>query len=112
MGISRHESIEERRAERLRSHRRCLWSRRLQNACASCGCTLTADWLSQGLAAQPGTTLMLRYDYIPQATLRTGTEKVDRGAIALPTDRELERYTYNHSLTVDARSSIRERLGP
>ena len=29
-------------------------------ACASCGCTLTADWLSQGLAAQPGTTLTLR----------------------------------------------------
>lgn len=68
-------------------------------ACASCGCTLTADWLSQGLAAQPGTTLTLRYDYIPQAILRSGTDKVDREAIALPTDRELERYTYNHSLT-------------
>ena len=68
-------------------------------ACASCGCTLTADWLSQGLAAQPGTTLSLRYDYIPQTTLRSGTHKVDRGAIDLPTDREIERYTYNHSLT-------------
>jgi hypothetical protein len=69
-------------------------------ACASCGCTLTADWLSQGLAAQPGTTLSLRYDYIPQTTLRTGTHVVDRSAIALPADREIERYTYNHSLTV------------
>lgn len=69
-------------------------------ACASCGCTLTADWLSQGLAAQPGTTLTLRYDYVPQATLRSGTHKVDRGAIDFPTDREIERYTYNHSLTV------------
>ena len=69
-------------------------------ACASCGCTLTADWLSQGLAAQPGTTLTLRYDYIPQTVLRSGTDKVDRGAIALPTDREIEHYTYNHSLTV------------
>ena len=68
-------------------------------ACASCGCTLTADWLSQGLAAQPGTTFSLRYDYIPQTTLRSGTHKVDRGAIDLPTDREIERYTYNHSLT-------------
>lgn len=68
-------------------------------ACASCGCTLTADWLSQGLAAQPGTTLTLRYDYVPQTTLRSGTYKVDRGAIELPTDREIERYTYNHSLT-------------
>ena len=39
-------------------------------ACASCGCTLTADWLSQGLAAQPGTTVSLRYDYIPQIVLQ------------------------------------------
>ena len=69
-------------------------------ACASCGCTLTADWLSQGLAAQPGTTLTLRYDYIPQTTLRTGTHKVDVGSIDLPSDREIERYTYNNSLTV------------
>lgn len=69
-------------------------------ACASCGCTLTADWLSQGLAAQPGTTLTLRYDYIPQTTLRSGTHNVDREAIDFPTDREIERYTYNHSLTL------------
>ena len=69
-------------------------------ACASCGCTLTADWLSQGLAAQPGTTLTLRYDYIPQTTLRSGTERVHVGSIDLPSDREIERYTYNHSLTV------------
>lgn len=68
-------------------------------ACASCGCTLTADWLSQGLAAQPGTTLSLRYDYIPQTTLRSGTAQIDRSSIVLPTDREIERYTYNHSLT-------------
>ena len=47
-------------------------------ACASCGCTLTADWLSQGLAAQPGTTFSLRYDYVPQTVLRSGTHKVDR----------------------------------
>lgn len=70
------------------------------HACASCGCTLTADWLSQGLAAQPGTTFSLRYDYVPQTTLRTGTHEVDRRAIDLPTDREIERYTYNHSLTL------------
>ncbi len=68
-------------------------------ACASCGCTLTADWLSQGLAAQPGTTFSLRYDYVPQTTLRNGIHDIDRGAIALPVDREIERYTYNHSLT-------------
>ena len=69
-------------------------------ACASCGCTLTSDWLSQGLAAQPGTTLSMRYDYVPQTTLRSGTRKVDRGAISFPTDREIEVHTYNHSLTL------------
>ncbi len=75
-----------------------FWSSAAQ-ACASCGCTLTADWLSQGLAAQPGTTFSLRYDYIPQTTLRSGTDNVDRDAISLPTDREIERYTYNHVVT-------------
>src|SRR5690348_5578667 len=70
------------------------------HACASCGCTLTADWLSQGLAAQPGTTFSLRYDYVPQTKLQSGTHKVDRGAIDFPADREIERHTYNHSLTM------------
>jgi hypothetical protein len=69
------------------------------HACASCGCTLTADWLSQGLAAQPGTTFSLRYDYVPQTQLRSGTQAIDRNAIDFPTGREIERHTYNHSLT-------------
>ena len=68
-------------------------------ACASCGCTLTADWLSQGLAAQPGTTFSLRYDYVPQTTLQSGTSTVDRSTIVFPTGREIERYTFNRSLT-------------
>ena len=69
-------------------------------ACASCGCTLTGDWLSQGLAAQPGTTFSMRFDFVPQTTLQSGTSKVDRSSIAFPTDREIEDYTYNHSLTL------------
>lgn len=68
-------------------------------ACSSCGCTLTADWLAQGLVTQPGTTIGLRYDYIPQTRLRSGHHPVDRGSIALPVDREIERYTYNHYWT-------------
>jgi hypothetical protein len=70
------------------------------HACASCGCTLTADWLSQGLAAQPGTTFSLRYDYVPQTRLQSGTERVDRSAISFPADREIERHTYNNSVTM------------
>jgi hypothetical protein len=68
-------------------------------ACASCGCTLTGDWLSQGLAAQPGTTLSFRYDYIPQTDLQSGTTRVERSLISFPTDREIERHTYNHTVT-------------
>lgn len=68
-------------------------------ACASCGCTLTADWLSQGLAAHPGTTFSIRYDYVPQTSLRSGTSEVDRDSIPLPSDREIEIHTYNHSAT-------------
>ena len=68
-------------------------------ACASCGCTLTSDWLSQGLASQPGTTFLLRYDYVPQTVLRSGTHRVDRASINLPADREIELSTFNHSVT-------------
>ncbi len=68
-------------------------------ACSSCGCSLTSDWLSQGLVSVPGTVLSLRYDDVPQTRLQDGRAGVDRAAIALPTDREIERYTYNHYVT-------------
>ncbi|WP_068076331.1 transporter [Novosphingobium lentum] len=69
------------------------------HACASCGCTLTSDWLSQGLVSQPGTTVGLRYDYIPQTLLHTDTRAVTDAEKALPNDREIEAYTYNHVVT-------------
>jgi len=68
-------------------------------ACASCGCTLTSDWLSQGLVVQPGTTIGLRYDTIPQTDLRTQTRAVTPDEKALPAEREIEKYTYNHTIT-------------
>lgn len=68
-------------------------------ACSSCGCSLTSDWLSQGLVSVPGTVLSLRYDDVPQTRLQDGRVGIDRSAIALPTDREIERYTYNHYVT-------------
>lgn len=67
-------------------------------ACSSCGCTLTSDWISEGLTGQPGTHIDLRYDYIAQTDLRTGTGRV--GAVALPADREIERSTDNHYVTL------------
>ena len=77
----------------------CVFFTAPAQACSSCGCDLTSDWLSQGLIAQPGTTFSLRYDYVPQTQLRTGTTSVDRAAIALPASREIEQSTYNHYVT-------------
>lgn len=80
-------------------------------ACSSCGCTLTSDWLSQGLVTQPGTTIGLRYDYVPQTRLRAGGHAIDRGAIVPPADREIERYTYNHYTTATLDHQFRSDWG-
>jgi hypothetical protein len=42
-------------------------------ACASCGCTLSSDW---GDTQQQGFKLDLRYDFIDQSQLRTGTTTI------------------------------------
>lgn len=68
-------------------------------ACASCGCTFTSDWLSQGLMTQPGQAITIRYDYVPQSRLQSGTDPVDFNTVNLPPEREIERRTDNHYLT-------------
>ena len=68
-------------------------------ACASCGCTFTSDWLSQGLMTQPGQAITIRYDYVPQSRRQTGTDPIDPTSIDLPPEREIERRTDNHYLT-------------
>jgi hypothetical protein len=44
-------------------------------ACASCGCTLSAD-AAMGYSALPGWRLSIEYDYINQDQLRSGTNTV------------------------------------
>jgi hypothetical protein len=68
-------------------------------ACSACGCTLTSDWIGQGLAATPGLRADLRYDFLPQTQLRSGQGRIDRGDITLPADREIEQSTHNHYIT-------------
>jgi hypothetical protein len=75
-------------------------------ACSSCQCSLTSDWLNDGLLARPGTTLSLRYDYVPQTQLRSGRTTVDRAAISLPPDREIEQRTINHYATLSVDHSF------
>lgn len=69
-------------------------------ACSSCGCTLSSDWEGQGYASTPGLKLDLRYDYLNQSQLRSGTREVDRGSIPLPSDREIEQGTLNRYTTL------------
>ena len=71
-------------------------------ACSSCGCTLNSDWTSQGYASGGGFYLDLRTDYFNQDQLRAGTGTVDRGAITLPSEREIQGKTVNRNYTLTA----------
>jgi hypothetical protein len=64
------------------------------HACATCGCTLSAD-AAMGYSATAGWRLSLEYDYIHQDELRSGTRSVS----GVPDGNELERETLNRYLT-------------
>jgi hypothetical protein len=69
-------------------------------ACSACGCTLNADWATQGLTSRTGLTADLRYDYFNQDDLRSGTGRVDRAALVLPNDQEIQQHTINRNATL------------
>jgi hypothetical protein len=69
-------------------------------ACSTCGCTLDADWATQGVTTRTGWTADLRFDFLDQDDLRSGTGRVDRGAIALPADDEIQQRTVNRDATL------------
>jgi hypothetical protein len=64
------------------------------HACASCGCTLSAD-AAMGYSALPGWRLSIEYDYINQEQLRSGTHTVS----GVPAGTELENQTLNQYVT-------------
>jgi hypothetical protein len=64
------------------------------HACASCGCTLSAD-AAMGYSASAGWNLSIEYDYIHQDQLRSGTQAVN----TVPDGTELERETLNRYVT-------------
>jgi hypothetical protein len=66
----------------------------IAEACASCGCTLSAD-AAMGYSATAGWRLNVEYDYIHQDQLRTGT----RSVAGVPDGTELERETLNRYIT-------------
>jgi hypothetical protein len=69
-------------------------------ACSACGCTLSSDWASQGLAASRGWRFDLRYDFFEQDQLRAGIDTVSTAGITYPTDREIQQYTINRNSTL------------
>ena len=71
----------------------CAWAQR-SHACASCGCTLSAD-AAMGYSALPGWRLSVEYDYINQDELRSGTQAVS----GVPPGTELEHQTINQYVT-------------
>jgi hypothetical protein len=66
-------------------------------ACASCGCSLSSDWDSQGVSTSHGLKLDLRYDYVNQNQYRSGNKAVSYDPA---TGAENETYTRNHYYTV------------
>ncbi len=74
-------------------------------ACSSCGCTLNADWATQGLASGRGWRFDVRTDYFNQSDLRSDTDSVDRGLIALPSEHEVQQTTINRNTTFGAEYS-------
>ena len=66
-------------------------------ACSACGCTLSSDWASQGLAASGGWRADVRFDYFDQTQLRSGTDAVARDALEFPNDEEVQQYTLNRN---------------
>jgi hypothetical protein len=70
------------------------------HACSACGCTLSSDWASQGLASSRGWRFDLRYDFFEQDQLREGTDSVSRSNFTYPNEREVQRYTINRNATL------------
>ena len=74
-------------------------------ACASCGCSLNSDWGTQGLSNQAGWSADIRYDYLNQNQLRSGTKKISPDVAATTTNSqtgdyaEIEKFTKSQTIT-------------
>jgi hypothetical protein len=69
-------------------------------ACSTCGCTLDADWASQGVTTRTGWTADLRYDFFNQDELRRGLHRVDRATLEIPSEEEIQGHTVNRNATL------------
>ncbi|MDB6061465.1 MAG: hypothetical protein JWM78_1568 [Verrucomicrobiaceae bacterium] len=79
-------------------------------ACASCGCTLSTEWDNLSFTGATGFTVDLRYDYLNQNQLRSGTNTISSTAASQRLNRgdaqEVEDYTKNDYLTLGLNYAI------
>jgi hypothetical protein len=68
-------------------------------ACSSCGCILSTDWAAQGYTSGSGFRLDLRFDYFDQTELWSGSGRVDRDELPLPSEQEIQKRTLNRNYT-------------
>lgn len=79
-----------------------------QASCGSAFCMVNTNWNLQGVAAEPGIRLDLRYEYINQNQLRSGSDKISVGQVPRDHD-EITTVNRNYLATVDY--TINERWG-
>ncbi len=84
-------------------------------ACASCGCTLSPDWEILGISNNPGFRMDLRYDYLNQNQLRSGTASISPTLASRYTpdgkNQEVEKFTNNRYLTLGLDYSLNQDWG-
>lgn len=70
-------------------------------ACAACGCTLSTDWSTQGIATQPGFSASVAFDTLNQNQQRYGTGSASAGLInnQLNAGQEVEAFTKTETVT-------------
>jgi TonB dependent receptor len=71
-------------------------------ACASCGCSLSTDWQNLEYSYKPGLKIDIRYDYLNQDQLRSGTNTISPSSASQQSggQQEVEKYTENHYITL------------
>lgn len=80
-------------------------------ACSVCGCSLSDDWAFQGFHDMPGSDFTTRFEYYDQTQLRQGTRVLDRKALDLPDEAEIQQETLTRSYWMSYDSVIAPHFG-
>lgn len=87
----------------------CLAAGGAQASCGSAYCLLNTNWATQGVWTEPGARLDLRYEYLDQDEVRSGTGKATAAELAAEHHEEVE--TINRNLFANFDYAFDERYG-